>query len=382
MEEPTLLTKKEIIDDLYSFSKSSYKYDHKSVFISNVTPVDLNCCLRSKFGSPNGIYGSQKKDDINNPLNWQYGFKWKLCHVYIYHNYRDLAFFSVSDEVEKFDQDKFLKKIDEWVAGYKNKIPALKNNLRRYESIRNPYRSFYDLCDSTKDNINHLLKNPVNFPEYPENVSDHQNLQKKLDKVTNYYSALSSHATTLLCFIPVMIESYMHVIFTILAKEAVKNDDRLFDSFLKGGIEIKIKQLPLYCLGFKRQTIDISRKKISKIQEIVGLRNRLLHGNLDLRNAFALEEVYFDNNNIPLFDNNLHAFELMQVYLSKNIEPEYALDLLNEANEFLALLLDNIEDEYRENVEAILKSFSFQYDRKEKILEKKLPDGFKEFVPV
>ena len=382
MNNLLILTEKELASDFELFSSpENIKYDHKGEFISSISPVDLYCYLSIKFGEPNGLYGRSKKTDINNPMNWQYAFKYKDCNVYIYHHFRELGFFSYSDTVEKFDKTTFLKDIKNEIKNHKKDINNLKNKLRKLQTINNPFKTFYDLCELEKTHIKNLLEEDIKHPEYPKNINDYKNCINQFSKISCNYSNLVSHSITLLCFIPIMIESYIHLIFIALAKNNVRKDDLLFNGFLKCGISEKIKRLPLYCNGFINGNINVKKDTFTEIQKIINIRNDLLHGNFDIKiKSRILEEVYFNDNNIPLFDNNLDFLGSFYNHCFKNNKPDDAIDFFEKATDLFNEVLGNIKEEYRINIEELSKSKFIQYNKHERTLHKKLPDNFRTFI--
>ncbi len=385
MKELVLLTLEEIITDFKKFAEKTYKYDHKGILISCTNSVEMYSYLRLKFGDQNGIYGhihGDKKTDINNPLNWQYGFKYRQCHVYIYQHYRDLGIFSVSDLIEKFDTDAFLQELMDDIKFCKKEVVEIKKKFEQVSVIKNPYKSFYDLCDSTRKILETFKKAPLKVPKYPSNNLEYQNAVKEMEGISWHFSTLSSHSTILMCFTPIMIEAFIHLIFTLLAKNEVKEDKRLFDSFLKGGIDVKIKQLPLYCIGFKQNIINIPKDYFKKVQKVVNIRNDLLHGNLNYNSSLSLEEVFFDEKDIPLFANNFSTFDLMELYSLKNTDPDHAINLFEDAKLFINSVIENVDDKYVAEIRLMMDSYFLEYNSKTKILRKRLSDDFKEFVVI
>ena len=106
-----------------------------------------------------------------------------------------------------------------------------------------------------------------------------------------------------LCFgirsmIPVLAESFVNLVLSILMRPDLKTDNRLRENILRQPIDVRVKSLHVNCVGFS-SAIDYSTEPCANYHRLVNKRNDLLHGNVDVE-KLKFNEVYFDRK-VPIF---------------------------------------------------------------------------------
>jgi hypothetical protein len=157
---------------------------------------------------------------------------------------------------------------------------------------------------------------------------------------------------TLRMLAPVLAESFINMLFFLLAKDGVKADQRLYDDFVRKQIDVRVRGLQLYCSGFIRP-IDPKDQSFKAFHTVMNGRNDFLHGNVDPK-RMRFDEMFFDNT-IPLFKDEKSLIRRWTENSLKGVEREVALADLKTIETFIGFILDHLDPMYRKEVEAVLE---------------------------
>ncbi|NRT12610.1 hypothetical protein [Flavobacterium sp. 14A] len=158
--------------------------------------------------------------------------------------------------------------------------------------------------------------------------------------------------TTIRMLSPVLAESFINLLILILAKDDYKKDKRLYENLIRQQIDIRVKTLHLNCDGFNK-SVNSEEESFKKFHTIMNNRNDFLHGNID-PTRLMFEDVYFDLEYIPLFDEDEGIIiKTMKNYL-KNVEQKTAFSDYNTVLEFIQFILSHLKENERKYIEHLL----------------------------
>jgi hypothetical protein len=269
---------------------------------NEIKPIDLYCYLVAKFGSPNGILTLFRNDDSDNLVHWDWILESEYGIITIQgHNFRTEIGIPKEIVDKGLTINDFIMQIKSDFKNYGKEISETKKSLEKWTEFINPFFRIQSTIrilfgkleelnlDVEKDRIEH----PSFFSE------DQEELNKIWTETLNKYDFATGLVYGIRSMLPVMAESFINLLIFVLCKPEIKKNERLYQSFLRQQIDIRIQSLPIFCEGFELD-IDYTAKECRDFHTLINERNDLLHGNVNIdKQKFG--EVYF-NSNIPIFN--------------------------------------------------------------------------------
>ena len=121
---------------------------------------------------------------------------------------------------------------------------------------------------------------------------------EKMNKLMERYNKGIGLAISLRIMLPILAESFVNLVIFILCRPDIRNNKRLFDSYFKENIDVRIQSLHIKCSGFATP-IDWNSEQCKKYNSIINQRNDLLHGNIAVE-KLKFSEIFF-NGKVPVF---------------------------------------------------------------------------------
>lgn len=267
---------------------------------AELTPVDIYCILKSKFGEPNGIQMLfKKKNDVDNLIHWAWELKYKNTYIHItgffFH-------FSVlikgSKDPKNDDQQKFLKAFLTLKKKVKPEIETVKSTLEKWLIFSNPYVQFSDMVEEIIDELEAepKLKRIENRP-----ARFTSSFQEDVTANSKHFADTFRRRITLKLIIPIWIESFINLIIFLCAKPSIRETEEL-TNFKISPWRNRLKNIHSMCMHVSK--VDMSSEKIKQIEPLFKNRNRLLHGGI--APTITGKQMYFAQGHIPLLDENLY----------------------------------------------------------------------------
>jgi hypothetical protein len=319
----------------------------------SISPLDLYCYLKARFGPPNGISMLFRKPSSDNAIQWHY----TLCagdSMIDFLGMNRLLEIRVSRvaPVSDLNWRIFIGRIKEDFKNWALQMSEVRRSLEKWSLFINPFRRLDLMLDTMVNRLQALdLKEP-SPPPYPPTSKQHERYMEEFSKWNQNISEAQLLGISLRMIAPVLAESFVNFIIFALSKREIKADARLYDDLIRKPIDIRVKSLHLYCDGFTKEITDES-EAFKKFHTLMNTRNDLLHGNVD-PSKLKFEEVFFDKT-IPLFRDERSLAVRLRANAIRYIEPEAALKDIKIVEEFACLVLEQLEPKYRQEILRSLK---------------------------
>lgn len=316
--------------------------------------VDIYCYLKSKFGAANGITMMMRSGDTSDDLyHWQYTLVSGETFIDIHSTRMGVeAWFYDTKQSNQSEKDVFRQTIISCLRHNKKNIQKEKSRLENWNLFVNPYQRLNEVVANLESRVSAF---DLKMPEMPPmtysgghwDQAASQVFQKGLKKYTSQISEAQLVGLSIKTTVPIWIEAFVNLLFFVLANEDTKKDKRVFDSFLRQQIDVRVKTLPNYCEGF-RERIDGKDEEFKNFHRIFLARNDLLHGNINLKDL-QVEQLYFDGD-IPLYLEWKSEFARRLAPIIEFIEPATAREDIISGSEFIIYLVNKLEPEIADQI--------------------------------
>ena len=113
---------------------------NKSILIvrRQLSPVDMYCYLKARFGEPNGVQNFLRKDDSDNWIHWDFNLKAADEDVYICGTYREVHFL-LSEKLEDVEWRDFILKIKSDFGRIGKAKSEILNSLEKWAIFPNKF---------------------------------------------------------------------------------------------------------------------------------------------------------------------------------------------------------------------------------------------------
>lgn len=329
-----------------------------------LSPVEVYCYLRARFGKPNGLIDILRSNDSGNWIHWDFDLKAggqdvRVCgtsreiHIMVSENltdenWRDLIL-GIKADYKRVAKEKsvIFKSLEHWVT-FSNKFVEVANICA-------------DLHGEISDNIRgfHNYKSPScrTKRELRETHRVIKNLSERASK-------LYQHCLELSLLTPVLAEAFINMLILILCKQEVRNNKRHFDKFIRSDIDVKLFDLHLKCDDFAR-SIDPNSEKFKAFKRIMDKRNHAIHGNCDPERE-KIEEVYFEGKR-PLFIESGDIFGKYFEALERQYQPHTVIKDYENTYTFLLEIMACLNPGTAKSVWRIMEDRHPGYDTNRKI---------------
>lgn len=368
-------TRDEMLAQLSKFREKTYETieraeenkdspTRKALILQNtVSPLDAYTYLRARFGQPNGMQTFLAKDDSDNLFHWDY---------YVKAGSQTVTFTGATQEVHVWLEEELTD--DQWLDFIENlkkdfgrvgkEKSAILSSLEKWSIFPNQYLSIANRCADLHHDLTTALPTlkkllfksglRANDPSFPT-------LAKRQGKLMTKVTTASTELTILM---PVMFESFLGLLIACLIKPELKRNRRMFETFIRSALDVKLMDLANRCNGFKRPILD-DNDVFRRFWHVVNKRNDIIHGNIDpVRNS--LDIVYFDGKR-PLYrtgGDRIVSFwkGLIDQYKPDEVVADYIL-----THEFIGEILDHLAPPVRAGIQQIMADTQPGWDDKRKI---------------
>jgi hypothetical protein len=318
----------------------------------HLSPVDMYCYLRGRFGEPNGFANFLRQDDSDNLIHWDFNLRAGVEDVYIYGTSREIHFVMSTKLTDENWSDliRGIRADYQRVAQQKSEVFK---SLEPWAIFPNRYVSVSSVCADLHAQITD------NMAGFARLQTPSQTTKKKLREhytalrnLTERASILQGNCLQLSLLTPILAEAFINMLVLMLCKPEIRANERQFDAFIRSHIDTKIFDLAYKCNGFLKP-IDRQSESFKKFHTVMNKRNHTIHGNCNPERE-QIELVYFEGKR-PLFRT---AGDHIGTFL-ENLERQYApaavIKDYEDTQEFLADLVQHLEPTLVPSAWAILE---------------------------
>lgn len=282
-----------------------------------ISPLRMYLYLKGRFGEPNGFQMLLKSPGSDNLIHWQYLIQSGDAYIHVTgFTFRFEFLIHNCTQPSDREKDEFLDQIAKNLNDSEHSINRFKSSLERWSVFINPYVRLADCVVNLVEELDAIdLGSEIETDEFglPKDQSIYSEIVKTHLKAFQIGFSLK-------LMIPVWLESFINLLIFTLAKDELKRSSRLFEAITKQKIDVRIPTMHLFCNGFERPLTG-NDPEVKEIQRLFNARNKLVHGNFEPKDL-AFSEVYFDQRDIPLFDEPaMSAFDLTIKRTLKHVHP-------------------------------------------------------------
>lgn len=347
------LTKKEVADflkALYENAKARQSGRRKKsperrlgsglIIRTHLTPLDVYCYLKARFGEANGFQNYLRRDDSDNLIHWEYQVQAHGVNMNIMGSDRQIHFW-----IGEMLTDQQWKELISIIKGDYKRVGVEKSRvlrgLEKWMVFPNKYVQIADVCAELYEDI---CNNIGGFESYRP-TSVHQRREGKArsavaEKLSKRAGKLYGNCIQLALLTPILAEAFINLLILVLCKPETRNDKAAFEQFVRSHIHTKIFSLSEHCIGFAN-ALDENTPGFKEFKRVMDRRNHAIHGNIDpIRER--LETVYF-HGKVPVFsetgDHLGRYFDAME----RQYAPQRVIDDYISTHSFLIEIVRNLE---------------------------------------
>lgn len=325
-------------------------------FNKELSPLSLYKLLKAKFGIANGMSMLFRTESTDNLIHWHYTFLINKCEIHFMGKSSGLEIvlkLTPKIEFQESDWKILIYNIKSKYSHYGKQMKQVHSEFQKYTLFINPFCRLKSTLSSIVNELKSLDPTEIKrINPMTSTQEEKDEYYKKLNKWIINTERSVALGTTIRMLSPVLAESFINLLILILTKEEYKKDKRLYESLIRQQIDIRVKTLHLNCNGFNKP-INGDEESFKKFQSLMNNRNDFLHGNIDPI-SLMFEDVFFDMEYIPLFDEDESIIiKTMKNYL-KNVEQKTAFSDYNTVLEFIQFILSHLEEDKRKYIEHLL----------------------------
>jgi hypothetical protein len=347
------LSKREIVDflkTLYENAKEQQSGQRKKtrkkrngsglIIRTHLTPLDVYCYLKARFGEPNGVQNYLRRDDTDNLIHWEYQLQVRGVNMNIMGSDRQLHFW-----VGEILTDEQWKKLILIIKGDYKRVGAEKSRvlrgLEKWVVFPNKYVQIANVCQELYGDI---CDNIEGFEIYrPTSILRRKDAKARslvAEKLSKRAGKLYGDCIQLALLTPILAEAFINLLILVLCRPETRNNKAAFERFLRSHIHTRIFALSEHCIGFAT-ALDENTAGFREFKRVMDRRNHAIHGNIDpIRER--LETVYF-HGKVPVFsetgDHLGRYFEAME----RLYAPQRVIDDYISTHSFLIEIVRNLE---------------------------------------
>lgn len=295
-----LPTNEQMIAWLESKRPDRKKRNKGSVLIvrQQLSPLDVYCYLKARFGEPNGFQNWLRKDDSDNWIHWDYYLKAGDQDVYLCGMSREIHFM-LSERLTEEDWRNLVGAVKADYGRVGKEKSAVLKSLEHWVTFPNKFVEIADICAELHPQIS---DNMGGFQSYKSSSSKSKKSLAQTEKLGKQLAERSAqlygHCLELSLLTPVLAEAFINMVILILCKQTIRRNARQFESFIRSNIDVKLFDLFHKCEGFAK-TIDPDSEEFRTFKRVMDKRNNSIHGNCDPERE-KIEQIYFEGKR-PLF---------------------------------------------------------------------------------
>ncbi|PXX73120.1 hypothetical protein SAMN05660489_02375 [Pseudomonas sp. LAMO17WK12:I10] len=330
---------------------------------NEIRPVDIYCYLYAKYGPPNGFMNFLRNDSSDNLIHWE----WTLVNddgmVMIQgHNYRTEVQFLGNFERPEITKSNLIAQIKGDLRNYGKRMTAIRTQLEKWIEFVNPFESIESTIEIQIKKLRELNLSPADDKVHtPTSHEEMQTYQQRFSAMAEKYTFGTGLAFGLRCMLPVLAETFIHLLIFTLSTKELRNDETKYREFVSDTISNHLQLLHANCQGFE-QPVDHSHIACRNFYQLMNDRNDLLHGNFNI-NKLKTGEVYFYGK-VPIM---YEYGDMWQNTLGTRIESvklEHIESNHSRVKDFIAYLISLLEPKFREQIEIIMSVRDLGYNEK------------------
>ena len=365
------------LETLVNSNKSQTKAIKKQLFhwniVNEISPVDIYCYCFAKYGPPNSPLNIFKHDDSDNLFHWSWWLEKEDTSLWISGmNYKTDIVFGTDQLSIELNKEKLITIISEDMSNYRKEMNAIRTNLEDWIQFVNPYFRVNKAIEQSFEQLQELLINPeLDKVGHPSKISEMDSFRNRWDSISKKYSKIVAIGFGLRTMIPILAESFVNLLINLLAKNEIKNNQRMLDDTLRKQIDIRIQSLHLFCDYFEHG-VDYSSEICKKLHSIFNDRNDILHGNFSIK-SLTIGNVYFTEKT-PIFREYSNFWDdSIGVDLSSVNYEELSIQF-NVVMEFIKYVLSCIQPMVAEQISIIMNNKILGYNKKTNRYGKLFPE--------
>lgn len=262
----------------------------------SLSPVDIYCYLKARFGEPNGFQTFlRKKDDSDNWIHWDFNLKAGAEDVCICGTSREIHFM-ISSEMSDDNWRELIIRLKRDFGRVAEQKSAVLKSFEKWVIFPN---KFVDLAQVCADLHAQIRDSAGTFRRYKTPFGPEAHRQrKKAERLLRRLSKCHRASLELALLTPILAEAFINMMVLILCKPEIRANARQFNDFIRSPIDVKLFDLAYKCRGFARP-ISQQGERFKQFKRVMDQRNHRIHGNCDPEEE-QLEVVYFEGTR-PLF---------------------------------------------------------------------------------
>jgi len=338
----------------------------------HLSPVDMYCYLKARFGEPNGVQNLLRKDDSDNWIHWDFNLKAAGEDVYVCGTRREVHFM-LSEKLTDADWRDFILEVKSDFGRVAEEKGGVLNSLEKWVIFPNKFVEIATVCaDLHKEIVEGIKKlSPYKCPRL-SSTGDRQQYKKTFDQFARQSFKLYRSCLELSLLTPVLAEAFINMAVLILCKKDIRNNERQFDAFIRSPIDAKVFDLSYKCEGFTK-AIDQNALAYKNFKRVMDKRNHVIHGNTNPERE-QMEIVYFEGKR-PLFkEPGDHIAKRLET-LAQQYEPENVVKDYENVHQFLCSIATCLKPDLAEDFWRIMESQYPGYDLHRKITGVLLPEA-------
>jgi hypothetical protein len=326
---------------------------------THLSPVDVYCYLKGRFGEPNGFANFLRHDHSDNLIHWDFNLKAGDEDIYIYGTSRETHFVMSGKMTDEDWRDLILGIKADYKRVAKQKSAVFKS-LEQWVIFPNRFAEIANVCADLHativDNIGGFRRCKTPSGTTKRKLREHYAALRQLIKRA---SILQVSCLQLSLLTPVLAEAFVNMLVLMLCKPEIRANSRQFNSFIRSQIDIKVFDLAYKCKGFIRP-INQHEETFKNFKRVMDKRNHSIHGNCDPVSE-QIELVYFEGKR-PLFkEAGDHIGKRLEA-MERQYEPDTVIKDYEDTHEFLADVVRRLEPDLASMVTRIIEDPYPGYD--------------------
>jgi hypothetical protein len=367
------------IQEFFATAKKLRKGGGTWVIENEIKPSDLYCYLQAKFGVPNGIQNYLRKNDSDNLIHWEWALKHEKGLILIMGlNMRTEVHLMGADwNFPECSKQNFIDYIKRDLGKYGKQMSEFRSKvLEDWDVIFNPYVQLRDSIGELKGQLDKLeLDLSIEKPVFGAS-HDHEKMREEWSALTRKFNHGIGLSMAIRAMTPVLAESFINLLIFILCRPDIKNNQRLYNNYIRSNIDVKVQSLHINCQGFKH-LVDWSSEECGRYNSVVNERNDMLHGNV-VPEKLKFSEVFFKGR-VPIFKKYESSWQQsIGVAIDAAGIDNVEIDL-KAVNDFIQYVLSCLEDGIKEQAVILIERRDIGINKKNKRLGALLPEVVTDF---
>lgn len=346
------------------------------VFQDLLSPLDVYCYLKGRFGEPNGFQTFLKKDDSDNMFHWDYNLMAGDKELYFAGATQEIHVL-VNDDLTDSEWIDFVNSLKSDFKNFGKQKSAVLHTLEKWSILPNHFVSTANECAGYYEDTKRSLK-ALDKIAAPQGAREYDGDYKKiLNKHGKHVNVIRSSCVKLNILMPVMFESFLGLLIAILIKPEFRKNRRMYESFIRNPLDVKIFDLATRCRGFAK-AIEPNNAAMTRYWQIVNRRNDVIHGNIDVERDVR-DTVYFDRKT-PLFRSGGDRIKAHWGNVIRTHDPEQVLSDYEATHEFIYEIIGHLHPPVQEQTKVLISDTEPGWDAKREIFGKLFPSHVMSFT--